>query len=285
MSTFQLQSIAQDELIDLKLYQAGAQNCHPAHLYGPAIRNHFLFHYVLSGKGTLQSTNSKGEDRFYELSSGQGFLISPDQINTYIADYDDPWHYMWIEIDGTLAKRAFALAGLSFDSPIYTAKDNQARQQIATQMLQLTNHLDRSSFFLSGQLYLILDALIHTSQTQALDVQTKRTNVYVKDAKDYIAHHYHRPITVEEIATHCRLNRNYLSRIFKEEMRIGLQEYLVNFRLSVACDLLKFSDDSIRAISEKTGYNNQLYFSKAFKQKFSVSPTVWRNRNRIMPNQ
>lgn len=285
MSIFKLQTISQDEFIDLKLYQAGAQTCPPAHLYGPAMRNHFLFHYILSGKGTLQSTNSKGEDQLFELSSGQGFLISPDQINTYIADYNDPWHYMWIEIDGMLAKRAFALAGLTFDAPIYTAKDNQAKQHVASQMLQLINHLDRSSFFLSGQLYLILDALIHTSETQELEIRTKRTDFYIEDAKNYIAHHYHRSITVEEIAEHCRLNRNYLSRIFKEEMRIGIQEYLVNFRLSAACDLLKFSDDNIRAISEKTGYSNQLYFSKAFKQKFGVSPTVWRNMNRRLPEK
>ena len=81
---YKVQTISQDEFIDLKLFQAGLEHCRPAHHYGPAIRKHYLFHYVLSGKGTLQSTDSEGDDHVYQLHSGQGFLISPKQVNTYL---------------------------------------------------------------------------------------------------------------------------------------------------------------------------------------------------------
>lgn len=47
-----------ERFIDLGLYQFGLEHCAPAHSYGPATRNHYLLHYVLSGTGTLYADNS-----------------------------------------------------------------------------------------------------------------------------------------------------------------------------------------------------------------------------------
>ena len=73
-----------ETFIDLCLYQYGHEKCTPGHLFGPATRNHYLFHYVLSGTGTLMATNSKGQNVNYQVRSGQGFMIFPGQITTYV---------------------------------------------------------------------------------------------------------------------------------------------------------------------------------------------------------
>ena len=90
--------------IDLGLYQYGWEHCAPAHSFGPSSRNHYLFHYVISGSGTLMANDSKGITQTYEIKSGQGFLIFPKQITTYIADTEDPWEYTWLEFDGLRVK-------------------------------------------------------------------------------------------------------------------------------------------------------------------------------------
>ena len=61
--------------VDLGLYQFGKEDCEPAHSYGPAIRNHYLFHYILSGKGTLMWQDGKRRENKTVLRAGQGFLI------------------------------------------------------------------------------------------------------------------------------------------------------------------------------------------------------------------
>ena len=76
--------------IDLCMYQFGHEQCEPGHSFGPATRNHYLFHYVLSGTGTLMADNAKGITQTYNIKSGQGFLIFPGQINTYIAETSFP---------------------------------------------------------------------------------------------------------------------------------------------------------------------------------------------------
>ena len=82
-----------EKFIDLGLYQYGWERCTPAHQFGPAARTHYLFHYVISGTGLLMAQDQKGETRNYSIKSGQGFLLYPGQISTYIADKTNPWEY------------------------------------------------------------------------------------------------------------------------------------------------------------------------------------------------
>ena len=99
---------------------------------------------------------------------------------------------------------------------------------------------------------------------------------YVQTAVKYIQHHYYKDISVEDIAAHCSIHRSYLSRIFKASMDITLQEFLIKYRLDMACELLKTTNHSILAISNMVGYTNQFNFSRTFKKEKGVSPQNWR---------
>ena len=91
--------VFQDErFVDLNLYQYGWERTEPLHSYGPHARNHYLFHYVISGKGVLFANEQK-----YAIEGGHGFLIAPGQVTTYRADEQNPWEYTWIEFDGLRA--------------------------------------------------------------------------------------------------------------------------------------------------------------------------------------
>lgn len=57
--------------------------------------------------------DQKGETRNYSIKSGQGFLLYPGQISTYIADKTNPWEYAWLEFDGLRVKEALDIAGFS----------------------------------------------------------------------------------------------------------------------------------------------------------------------------
>ena len=64
-----------ENFIDLCMYQFGYEQCDPGHSFGPATRNHYLFHYILSGTGTLMADNANGDTQTYSVKSGQGFMI------------------------------------------------------------------------------------------------------------------------------------------------------------------------------------------------------------------
>ena len=60
-----------ENFIDLCLYQYGHEKCSPGHLFGPAARNHYLFHYVLSGTGTLMAAIQRGKIRLFRFEVGR----------------------------------------------------------------------------------------------------------------------------------------------------------------------------------------------------------------------
>ena len=270
-----------ENFIDLSLYQYGWEHCKPSHSYGPAARNHYLFHYVISGTGTLMSDDSAGRTHTYLIRSGQGFMIFPKQVNTYIADEKLPWEYAWVEFDGLKAKESLEMAGLTMDSPIYHPGARDLSLELKNEMLYIAQHSDQSPFHLIGHLYLMLDYLTRSSSKRLMQTGKIR-DFYIKEAISFIEQNFQNDISVEDIAGFCNLNRSYFGKIFRDTLGKSPQEFLISYRMSKAAELLKLTELSVGDISSAVGYLNQLHFSRAFKKIYGTSPRQWRNENKTV---
>ena len=270
-----------ENFVDLSLYQYGMEQCPPAYSFGPATRNHYLFHYVLSGTGRLIANDSKGISHEYQIRSGEGFMIFPRQINTYIADPKLPWEYIWIEFDGMRAREIIETAGLSPDHPVYHASYKDLRENMKDEMIYIAEHHDATPFHLMGHLYLFIDYLSRSSSSQ-ITASGRVRDFYIKEALNYIEQNFQNDISVENIASFCGLNRTYFGRIFKETVGKSPQQFLLSYRMAKAAELLKLTELSISDIGNAVGYPNQLHFSRAFKNVYGVSPREWRNKNQMI---
>lgn len=273
-----------ENFIDLSLYQYGWEKCDSLHSYGPAIRNHYLFHYVISGKGNIASTDSSGVERRYYLSANSGFLICPGQINTYTADANDPWEYTWIEFDGLRVNEYLHIANLNINSPIYIPSSLEEGQRVRDELLYIAHHSTNDVLNLIGHLYLFLSNLTYSSTNSQHRLHSgSMKDYYIKEAINYIEQHYYEPITVEQMAASCNLNRSYFTRLFKKATQISPQDFLIKYRMTKASEFLKVSNFPIGKVSELVGYPNQLYFSKAFKSFFGISPKEYRKQFKSNP--
>ena len=279
MKDFSFSVFPNENFLDLRLFQYGWEQCAPLHSYGPHVRNHFLFHYVISGRGVLDATEPNGETRHYRLEAGQGFLICPGLVNTYCADREDPWKYVWLEFDGLRVPEYLNSAGLLPTQPIYRPKSPALGEPVQNTMLYIADHSERSTLHLIGQLCLFLDALIQSSATRRELRGGQLQDFYIQEAVIYMEHNYQRELTVEEIADACKLNRSYFSKLFKSNVGCPPQEFLIRLRLSKATELMSTTRKSIGTISGLCGYPNQLHFSRAFKKRYGVSPRTWRIQN------
>ncbi len=273
-----------ENFVDLCLYQYGWEHCEPSHSFGPAARNHYVFHYVISGTGTLMADNSKGDTVTFHIKSGQGFMLFPGQINTYIADRNLPWEYTWIEFDGLRARETVEIAGLTKDSPVYHAASKDLRMEMMNEMLYIAQHSGESPFHLIGHLYLFLDYLTRSAASMRLNQSGKIRDFYIKEALSFIEQNFQNDISVEDIAAFCGLNRSYFGKIFRDTIGKPPQEFLMSYRMAKAAELLKLTSLSIRDIGNAVGYPNQLHFSRAFKNIYEVSPRNWRTANQVTPH-
>lgn len=280
MSDWLFSIFPNENFIDLGLYQYGWEHCEPSHSFGPASRNHYLFHYVFSGTGTLMADDAKGVTQTYSIKSGEGFLIFPGQITTYIADKKLPWEYAWVEFDGLRVKEALDQTDLSRNQPVYHSRSKETREKMAEEILYIARHSDESPFHLIGHLYLFFDYLIRSTRSAAPADSSKMSDFYIKEAIHYIEQNFQNNITIEDIASVCGINRSYFGKIFHKSVGKSPQEFLINYRMVKATELLKLTSLSIADISSAVGYENQLHFSRAFKSIYGVSPRNWRNQNK-----
>lgn len=265
-----------ENFVDLGLYQFGWEQCDPSHSFGPAARNHYLFHYCLSGTGMLYSQNGRKESDTFHIKSGQGFMIFPHQVCMYIADHEIPWEYVWIEFDGLRVKEAIELAGLKPEQPVYKARYKDISETMKEEMLYIVNHKEESPFHLIGHLYLFIDSFVRSSTSVPLGQGSSLREFYLKEAISFIEQNFQNDISVEDIAACCGLNRSYFGKIFHENMGKSPQEFLISYQMTKAAELLKLTALSVADIGNAVGYPNQLHFSRAFKNVYAISPRQWR---------
>lgn len=138
-------------------------------------------------------------------------------------------------------------------------------------------HPKESSFHLLGHLYLFFDYFVQSAKSTRLTQSSKMSDYYIQEAIHYIEQNFQNNISIEEIAEVCGINRSYLGKIFRNSVGRSPQEFLMNYRMVKATELLKLTTLSIADIGNAVGYSNPLHFSRAFKNVYGISPREWRN--------
>ena len=274
-----------ENLVDLSMVQYGWEQCASLYSYGPYVRNNYLFHYVISGKGYLEVLQPDQTNKRFDIERGQGFLICPGQVTTYCADEHDPWFYTWVEFTGAQAQYRLGLAEINDSQPLYIPLQKEASQKVQDELLYISNHAQESSLHLMAHFYLFLDALIETSSYKQRVRGQSQQSFYIHEAIHYIEQYYRTEIRVEQIATYCGLNRTYFSRLFKEVIGQTPQDYLANYRISKAIELMRNTNMSIGEIANMVGYPNQLYFSKVFRKIHGIPPRTFRQEDALAIEQ
>jgi two-component system response regulator YesN len=110
--------------------------------------------------------------------------------------------------------------------------------------------------------------------------QTRKTieSTPIIKALDFLHLHFKDPITLNQISGLVGLTPTYFSAVFREKMKVSFKEYLTSLRLEYAAKLLIISDFSSMEICYASGFNDFSNFSRAFKKRFSLSPSSYRNQ-------
>lgn len=255
---------------DIYLCYCGYAKCEPGHSFGPSVRPNYLIHYILEGKGVYQIGKKE-----YSLKKGCGFLIEPRIQTFYRADTKEPWTYIWIGFDGNNAKHYLNDIGLNYQHPIFECSYTDELKQVVLDMLKNNTSTTTHRFLLQGLLYEFFSILtrdIHIS-TPALP---GGENPYILQAVEFIQNNYSFPIHVTDIANYVCINRSYLYTLFKTHLGVSPQDYLANYRISHATELLTMTELSIESIALSCGYTDPLIFSKVFKTKKGQTPSRYR---------
>lgn len=229
--------------------QFGYEKCDPSHSYGPAVRTHWLIHFVISGCGIFEI-----DGKIYNVRAGDIFIIPPMIETYYEADCQNPWYYSWIGFD------ADASVKLPFSKPVLACPEASS---VFENMRFCSEYDAGKSEYLAGCVWQLI-ALISERGKHKPD--------YIDKALSCIHSEYTNNITVGEIATRLNLDRSYFSTLFQKRMGVSPAKYLRNYRLSKAAELMTRYGEKPAVAANSVGFYDLFHFSKAFKERYGVSP-------------
>ena len=253
--------------LGLSVYNCGFQKCAPLYSWGPALRSHDLIHFVAKGKGKFVCL-----DKEYTVSAGDGFFAPANKVIFYEADENEPWEYYWVGFSGVDAPRLLDACRLSAEKPCFHSSDPDEMIRLILDIYGSNGVSAASEAHMTGGLYSFLAKII---EENAPEESAHRTTKYLDSAVKYIEHNFSLPITVTDIANSAAISRSHLYRIFMQELQITPNDYLVKYRISVACNLLRNAGISVSEAAYSSGFSDPLYFSRVFKRIKGCTPSAY----------
>jgi AraC-like DNA-binding protein len=235
----------------------------------------FALVYISSGGGKFESKS----DLSVSLGAGQAFLLFPGIWHRYAPDAQSGWHEHWIGFDGEIARRWLRSKFISPKNPI--AKINAEDTVLAT-FSRMTQSIraNRPALqqILAGATNSLMGLFYSAQQAQpAADAQVANA---MELAINRIQNEFGCDLNIKLLAHELGLSYSRFRHMFAAHTGMSPHQYLLEFRLVRARSLLAETELSVKEIASQTGFEDELYFSRLFRQKLNITPSQWRNRSR-----
>ncbi len=253
----------------LNLCHCGTDTCRPGMSNGPIVKNFYLVHYVISGKGYYTVGN-----RRHILGPGDAFLIRPGKTVVYTADQEDPWQYCFFAFNGDAAE--YYLSRTAFVSSDVTHIGDDSLYDLVSETTDKISAYPRNSdiYALSQLMKILLLFAEHHADNETGHSRILRPDI--QKVLDFISYHYADPITVMDMSRLIALERSYFCRTFKNAVGISPKDYLTKFRLDKARQLLTETSLPIGKVAEAVGFQSFSSFSRLFTAQYQQSPSQYR---------
>lgn len=262
----------------LRIKKVGQEFCSPNKKAENNVRNYYSIHFVIYGSGFLKIGN---EQTKHSLSEGTAFLLYAGDNYEYFPDKRNPWSYIWIDLYGDDLEEFFKQAGFSREKPfvkIRSMKDLLPNLKSLHQTYCKEAFSDISSFayFLMIYDYLVKNNINYASREVNEILRARQ----LREMLTYINNNYNLPLSVGSLSEVFYISERTLMRMFKEEIGMSPMDYLINFRISTACEMFSRNDSySITEVATAVGYTDVKHFLHTFKQKKGVTPTQYINNH------
>jgi two-component system response regulator YesN len=117
-----------------------------------------------------------------------------------------------------------------------------------------------------------ISGLINSIFSNASVILGENYSKMVRDAVIYIMTNYPFNISVDTIANSVNTSRHHLMRVFKKETGSTITDFVTQYRINIAMELLKNGRQNVSQVAEQVGYSDVNYFSKVFKKMIGQTP-------------
>lgn len=233
--------------------------------------------FVVSG--TVRAGNETGE---YLLNAGDMFVFMPDEIHTLATVSPNV-----VKVLRILPKQTdrvdFSVLRLRSNR---VAAGDAGYEALVAPVLQMIREFDanepgrdmalrkcRYEIFLA-----ILRGLEHTRVQGEEKQRLASRTLLLRSVNDYISEHYAEPVSLDDISEFCGYSKYYFAHCMKEITGSTFLDFLMLYRLNLACARLRDGDGTVTCIAFDCGFNNLRSFNRMFQKYYHVTPTEYRRQ-------
>lgn len=259
--------------IAMTLYECGWERCHNRHFCGPRVRDYYILHFIFGGRGKYSIENN-----VFELKKNDLFLVPPNIVTYYQANFDNPWKYYWVGFNGTEVNNI--IKSLGFGNGVYTMHVEKAARLLKFfrgVFQQSKLRTVAGNYASQSNLYSIFSELVSFREEVP---ENSIGNEYVAHAIDYMNNNYDNNINIYDVSSYVGLERTYFFKIFKKTMNVSPQEYLISVRMTNAQNLMRETEENLQQIARKVGYENYSNFYRLFVTRYHQTPMQYMQQER-----
>ena len=255
----------------LSVTECGLQICHSGHSSGRLVYQDYSAHFILEGKGTY-SVGGKT----YELTRGQGFMITPGIPNIYIADEKEPWKYIYATFKGVDATALVHNAGLDDENVTFSFPLTEEVEKHLWCMHAAGRDYTSKGYDILGYFMLVMSTLVKANSEKKQSGFS--SGKYVSLATSFMEDRYTYDISVKDVADYVKIDRSHLYRLFVKHLGTSPSKYLSDIRFKRALDLMEYDMLSINEIALSSGFYDLSHFSRMFTAKYGMSPGKYQKK-------
>lgn len=192
------------------------------------------------------------------------------------------WHYYYFIIGGSHAKFFYnhvrTKNNMIIDNPFTNILDNF--MDIYDLLTKYDPRYDDTWKYMniSTLLHRIFASLYElNANVNAIKKMTPAQETHVNIAVKYIQEHYKEPIDVDTICNEIGFSKYYFCKVFKQQQGQTIHQYLNEYRIKNAKELLAYSKLSVNIIASQVGFKNSLTFIRAFERTVNMTPSEYRS--------
>lgn len=191
------------------------------------------------------------------------------------------WHYYFFVLGGSHAKYFYNQVrtknNMIIDNPFTGILDSFIEIfNLLTE--EQTSHDDTWKYMnVSLQLHKIFASLYDlNANVNAVKKMTPAQETHVNLAVRYIQEHYQESIDVDSICNEIGFSKYYFCKVFKKQQGKTIHQYLTDYRIKNAKEMLAYSKLSVNTIATQVGFKNSLTFIRAFERTVNMTPSEYR---------
>lgn len=238
------------------------------HTHRPQGRDDFQLLYLASGKAEFVVGGVRRR-----LTAGQAVLYRPHEEQEYWYRLGDGVEVYWVHFTGSEAAALVDELGLACVQTV--GEDARFRELWDNIIRELRLKRPLADELVAALLRELLVRMARRNREAQTD---HPRSAMIERAVDEIERRFAEPLTVAALAAQYNVEVCWFSRLFRRQMGLSPQQYLMSVRLAKARELLGTTECPIGEVARLVGYDNPLYFSRLFSRVCGCSPREYRRK-------